>query len=53
MMFCPQFRPAVGGAERQGEKPAIAMVAAGCQVTIVTPSIDTASPEREEHAGVS
>jgi glycosyltransferase involved in cell wall biosynthesis len=52
-MFCPQFRPVVGGAERQAEKLAIALVAAGCQVTIVTPRIDTASPEREEHGGVS
>jgi glycosyltransferase involved in cell wall biosynthesis len=53
IMFCPQFRPVIGGAERQTEKLAIALVAAGCQVTIVTPRIDVASPEREEHAGVS
>ena len=52
-MFCPQFRPVVGGAERQTEKLAVALVAAGCEVTILTPRIDTASPAREEHAGVS
>jgi glycosyltransferase involved in cell wall biosynthesis len=52
-MFCPQFRPVIGGAERQAEKLAIALVAAGCRVTIVTPRIDRGSPEREEHAGVS
>jgi glycosyltransferase involved in cell wall biosynthesis len=53
IMFCPQFRPVVGGAERQAEKLAIALVAAGCQVTIVTPRIDRASPERELRAGVA
>jgi hypothetical protein len=42
-MFCAQFRPMVRGAERQAEKLAIALVAAGYQVTIVTPRIDVAS----------
>jgi glycosyltransferase involved in cell wall biosynthesis len=53
IMFCTQFRPVVGGAERQAEKLAIALVTAGCRVTIVTPRIDVASPEREENEGVS
>lgn len=52
LMFCPQFRPVVGGAERQAEKLAIALVAAGCQVTIVTPRIDHDSADIEESEGV-
>ncbi len=52
LMFCPQFRPVVGGAERQAEKLAIALVAAGCRVTIVTPRIDPASADIEESGGV-
>lgn len=52
LMFCPQFRPVVGGAERQAEKLAIALVAAGCRVTIVTPRIDLDSADVEEFNGV-
>ncbi len=52
LMFCPQFRPVVGGAERQAEKLAQALTAAGCQVTIVTPRIDPDSPAIEECGGV-
>ena len=47
-MFCPQFRPVVGGAERQAEKLAVALVEAGCRVTILTPRVDTDSPDMEE-----
>jgi glycosyltransferase involved in cell wall biosynthesis len=43
-MFCPQFRPAVGGAERQAEKLAAALVTLGCRVTILTPRVDPSSP---------
>lgn len=52
LMFCPQFRPAVGGAERQAEKLSLALAAAGCRVTIVTPRLDPGSPATEECGGV-
>jgi len=52
LMFCPQFRPVVGGAERQAEKLAIALVKKGLRVTIVTPRIDPDSPDVEEYHGV-
>lgn len=48
LMFCPQFRPVVGGAERQAEKLAVALAEAGCRVTILTPRLDPDSPDREE-----
>ena len=51
-MFCPQFRPVVGGAERQAEKLARALVALGCQVTILTPRTDPDSPAVEVSEGV-
>lgn len=47
-MFCPQFRPVVGGAERQAEKLAVALAEAGCRVTILTPRFDPHSPDMEE-----
>ena len=52
LMFCPQFRPVIGGAERQAEKLAAALAEAGCAVTIVTPRIDPHSPDVEEVQGV-
>ena len=52
MMFCPQFRPVVGGAERQAEKLARALAGLGCQVLILTPRIDSESPTFEECDGV-
>lgn len=52
-MFCPQFRPFVGGAERQAEKLAVALAAAGCRVTIITPRLDPDSPGREEVSDVT
>jgi glycosyltransferase involved in cell wall biosynthesis len=36
-MFCPTFRPALGGAERQAEKLALALAARGCTVEVWTP----------------
>jgi glycosyltransferase involved in cell wall biosynthesis len=51
-MFIPQFRPAVGGAERQAEKLALALVAKGCSVTVLTPRIDRDSPDEETIDGV-
>jgi len=47
-MFCPQFRPVVGGAERLAEKLAVALAKAGCRVTILTPRLDPDSPDMEE-----
>jgi glycosyltransferase involved in cell wall biosynthesis len=52
-MFCPQFRPFVGGTERQAEKLAVLLVAAGCRVKIITPRVDPDSPDREEANGVT
>ena len=52
LMFCPQFRPIVGGSERQAEKLAAALVETGCRVTILTPRIDPNSPDMEEANGV-
>jgi glycosyltransferase involved in cell wall biosynthesis len=53
LMFCPQFRPLVGGVERQAEKLAVVLVAAGCRVKIITPRVDPDSPDREEANGVT
>ena len=52
LMFCPQFRPVVGGAERQAERLARALSAADCQVTILTPLLDPDSPAVEVVEGV-
>ncbi len=52
-MFCPQFRPVVGGSERQAETLAAALAEAGCRVTILTPRIDPDSSDREETNGVT
>ncbi|MGH9960674.1 MAG: glycosyltransferase, partial [Pyrinomonadaceae bacterium] len=52
LMFCTQFRPTIGGAERQAEKLAVALTEAGCRVTILTPRVDPDSPDREEVNGV-
>jgi L-malate glycosyltransferase len=52
LMFCPQFRPVVGGAQRQADKLAAALVKAGCRVTILTPRLDPDSPDREDVNGV-
>lgn len=52
LMFCPQFRPVVGGTERQAEKLAKALVAKGCQVTVLTPRLDPTSADAEVEDGV-
>jgi len=52
LMFCPQFRPIVGGTERQAEKLSKALVRRGMRVTILTPKLDSESLENEEDAGV-
>jgi glycosyltransferase involved in cell wall biosynthesis len=53
LMFSPQLRPVIGGAERQAEKQAQALAAAGCKVTILTPRIDKDSPDLEYVNGVT
>ena len=52
LMFCPQFRPLVGGAERQAEKLSKALVQRGLCVTVLTPHLVGDSPEYEEDSGV-
>lgn len=53
LMFCPQFRPHVGGAERQAEKLAVALADAGFSVTILTPRLDPDSPDTERVSHVT
>jgi glycosyltransferase involved in cell wall biosynthesis len=52
VMFCPQFRPIVGGAERQVEKLSVALAARGAVVTILTPHLHPEQPAREELNGI-
>ncbi|HPT50718.1 MAG TPA: glycosyltransferase family 4 protein [Accumulibacter sp.] len=52
LMFCPNFRPAIGGAERQAEKLAFALVRKGCEVLVLSPRIDDLSPDIEVVEGV-
>ena len=51
LMFCPQFRPIVGGAERQAEKLSRALVQRGLRVIVLTPRFSTDSPIYEEDGG--
>jgi Glycosyl transferase 4-like domain len=46
LMFCPPFCPVVVGAERQAEKLAVALAAAGSHVTVLTPRLDPDSPDK-------
>ena len=52
LMFCDQFRPIVGGAERQAEKLAKVMVKRGLRVTVLTTRLVSNTPEHEEDAGL-
>lgn len=52
LMFCPQFRPLIGGAEIQAETLASAIVRKGVSVTILTPRLDPFSPDSEDCCGV-
>jgi glycosyltransferase involved in cell wall biosynthesis len=52
LMFCPQFRPIVGGAERQAEKLSKALVQKGVRVTVLTPCFMPDSPAYEEDEGL-
>jgi len=51
-MFCAQFRPIVGGAERQAEKLSRALVQRGLRVTVLTPRLVRDTPMFEEDLGV-
>lgn len=51
-MFCPQFRPIVGGAERQAEKLSKSLVRCGVKVTLITPRFIADTPLIEEDEGV-
>jgi L-malate glycosyltransferase len=51
-MFCPQFRPIIGGAERQAERLAVELVRRGHHVIILTPRTDAESPGTENIDGV-
>ncbi len=52
LMFCPQYRPVVGGAERQAEKLSKELVRRGLNVKIITPRLFVSSPEYECDSGV-
>lgn len=52
LMFCPQFAPAVGGAERQAEKLSAALLELGVDVQVLTPRLDQTSLALESRAGV-
>ncbi len=52
LMFCSQYRPIVGGAERQAEKLSKALVRRGVRVKVLTPRLFDGSPAQEEDCGV-
>jgi L-malate glycosyltransferase len=52
LMFCSQFRPLVGGAERQAEKLSQELVRRGLAVRVLTPWVVEESAEEEEASGV-
>jgi L-malate glycosyltransferase len=52
LMFCPTFRPTVGGAERQAERLAQALAKRGVRVKIMTPRYDASVPAHENTHGV-
>ena len=51
LMFSGQFRPIVGGAERQAEKLAKALVSQGVRVTLLTPALVQGLPAEEQDEG--
>lgn len=52
LMFCEQFLPRIGGAERQALKLAVALREGGCTVEVLTPQHDPDWPVREAMSGV-
>lgn len=53
LMLCPQFRPLVGGAERQAEKLARALAGRGLRVSVLTPRLVQESASHEEDGAVT
>lgn len=53
LMFAPQFAPAIGGAERQAEKLAKALLPLGINVKVVTPLLVAESPLNEDRDGLA
>lgn len=53
LMFCPQFAPITGGAERQAAKLSRELVRQGVHTAILTPSLIPESPAFEEDEGVA
>jgi len=51
-MFCPQFAPIIGGAERQAERLGMALVSQGVDVVVTTPHLHTGSPASELRGGM-
>lgn len=47
VMFCGQFWPKIGGAERQAQKLAMALIRKGCRVEILTPQLEKTWPHEE------
>lgn len=47
LMFCPQFAPLIGGAERQAERLGKALIARGLDIAVWTPRLDGQSPDFE------
>lgn len=52
LMFCPQFAPIVGGAERQAERLGVALASQGVDVVVTTPRLDTKSSTTELKGGM-
>lgn len=52
LMFCPQFAPIIGGAERQAEKLGKSLLDRGIDVRVLTPIIDPTSPMEESMNGL-
>lgn len=52
LMFCPQFAPLIGGAERQAERLAKGLIAERTRVEVWTPLLDRSSPRHETRDGL-
>jgi glycosyltransferase involved in cell wall biosynthesis len=53
IIFCPQFSPAIGGAERQAQRQAAWLSRRGIDVEVWTPMLDPGSPPCEQIDGVT
>jgi glycosyltransferase involved in cell wall biosynthesis len=51
-MYCSQFHPIIGGAERQAERLASVLVQMGVEIAVVTPRLNAESPLEDEIGGV-